>query len=450
MRLGELGLDLLVGDDAALLQVDQQHLAGLQPPLLNDLFLGQRQDARLGGHDDLVVVGDEVAGRTQAVTVERRADVDAVREAHGGGAVPRLHQGRVILVEGAAILVHERVARPGLGNEHHRGMRQRVAAAQEELECIVEAGGVGLARIGDGPELGDVGAEQRGRHRGLARRHPVDVAAHGVDLAVVADEAVGVREPPGREGVGGEALMHQRQRRGEIGVVQVGIIGAELPRQEHTLVDEGAAAHRDDVEVRRLAGEGGIDPGRAHLADDVELALELVLAGEGRAATDQHLAVEGLGDGDVGVLGQPGIVGRHVAPADDELAFVLDDLVDDAFHLGAELGVLRHEDEADGVFALGRQAEAQPVGLLAEEGVGNLHHDAGAVAHQRVSAHGTAVLEVVEDGEAVLDDLAAGPVLEINDEANAAGIVLARGVEKAGGSRARSFTKGRRLHGIQM
>ena len=36
LGLGELGLDLLVLDDAALLEVDQQHLAGLQPPLADD------------------------------------------------------------------------------------------------------------------------------------------------------------------------------------------------------------------------------------------------------------------------------------------------------------------------------------------------------------------------------------------------------------------------------
>jgi hypothetical protein len=33
---GQLGLDLGVVDDAALLQVDQEHLAGLQAPLLDD------------------------------------------------------------------------------------------------------------------------------------------------------------------------------------------------------------------------------------------------------------------------------------------------------------------------------------------------------------------------------------------------------------------------------
>ena len=74
----------------------------------------------------------------------------------------------------------------------------------------------------------------------LARRHPVDVAAHRVDLAVMRDHAVGMRERPGREGVGGEALVHQRERANEVLVVQIEVILAELVGEQHALVDDGA------------------------------------------------------------------------------------------------------------------------------------------------------------------------------------------------------------------
>ena len=159
---GELLLDLVVGDDAALLEVDEQHLARLQAPLLDDLLLRDRQHAHLGGEHHEAVVGDEVARRAQAVAVEGRADLAAVREGDRGRAVPRLHQGGVVLVEGAPVLVHERVAGPGLGDQHHHGVRERVAAADQELEGVVEAGGVGLALVGDRPELRDVVAEELG------------------------------------------------------------------------------------------------------------------------------------------------------------------------------------------------------------------------------------------------------------------------------------------------
>ena len=213
-----------------LLEVDEQHLARLQTPLGDDVLFRDRQHAHLRRHDDAVVAGDEIARRTQAVAVERGADLLAVGEGDGGGAVPRLHQRGVVFVESAALLVHERIARPGFRNHHHHRVRERIAALHQEFERVVEAGGVGLAFVGNRPELLDVVAEMRRGHRRLARRHPVVVAAQRVDLAVVRDHPVGMGQRPGRERVGREALMHQRERAHEIRIVQVRIIGARAGR----------------------------------------------------------------------------------------------------------------------------------------------------------------------------------------------------------------------------
>ena len=231
-------------------EVDQQHLAGLQPPLGDDVLFRHRQHADFRGHDDAVVAGDDVARRAQAVAVERGADLAAVGEGDRRRAVPRLHQRGVVFVEGAALLVHQRIAGPGFRDHHHHRMGERIAAHDQEFERVVEAGGVGLALVGDRPQLADVGAEFRRRHRGLPRRHPVVVAAQRVDLAVMRDHAVGMRQRPGREGVGGEALVHQRQRALEIRIVQVGVIGAELVGEEHALVDHGAARDRHRIIMR--------------------------------------------------------------------------------------------------------------------------------------------------------------------------------------------------------
>ena len=114
MALGQRRLDLVVGNEAALFEVDQQHLAGLQPPLGDDLVLGNLQHAHFGRHHDAVVLGDEIARRTQAVAVERGADLAAVGEGDRGGAVPRLHQRGVIFVEGAALSHPSADCRPTL------------------------------------------------------------------------------------------------------------------------------------------------------------------------------------------------------------------------------------------------------------------------------------------------------------------------------------------------
>ena len=194
-------------------KIDEQHLAGLQTPFGDDLLFGNRQHAHLRRHHDETVVGDEITRRTQTVTIERRADLASVGEGHGGGTVPRLHQRRVMFVERLAIGVHQRIAGPGFRNQHHDRMRERIAAAHKEFERIVEAGGVGLALIGDRPQLADVVAKERRSDRRLARRHPVQIAAQRVDFAVMGDEAIGMRKPPGRERVRRKTLMHERQRR---------------------------------------------------------------------------------------------------------------------------------------------------------------------------------------------------------------------------------------------
>ena len=49
----------------------------------------------------MIIVGDAEAGGPQAVAVEGRADLAAVGEGDGGGAVPGLHQRGVVFVEGA-------------------------------------------------------------------------------------------------------------------------------------------------------------------------------------------------------------------------------------------------------------------------------------------------------------------------------------------------------------
>ncbi len=63
LGLGQRILQFLVIDDAALLHVDQEHLARLQAPLLDNLLFRDRQHARLGSHDHEVIVGHQIAGR---------------------------------------------------------------------------------------------------------------------------------------------------------------------------------------------------------------------------------------------------------------------------------------------------------------------------------------------------------------------------------------------------
>ena len=100
----ERPLDLLVVQELVALRVHDEHLARLQPPPLDHVLGRHPQRPVLGRHDHPAVPRHRVAGRPQAVAVERRADDAPVGEGHGRRAVPRLHEGAVVLVERPAVL----------------------------------------------------------------------------------------------------------------------------------------------------------------------------------------------------------------------------------------------------------------------------------------------------------------------------------------------------------
>ncbi len=248
MLRGQRSLDLVVVDDASLIGVDQEHLARLQPTLGDDLGRVDVDHADLRRHDDEVVVGDPVPARSEPVAVEHRADHLAVGEGDARRSVPGFHHRGVEPEEVTQLLRHRRVVLPRRRNHHHHGVMQRIAAEMEQLEHLVEAGRVRRARRADRERPIDPGQALALEHR-LAGPHPVLVALHGVDLAVVRHEPVGVGQRPGREGVRGEAGVHQQERRLDPRIGEVGEELAELRRRQHALVDDRSGRQRREVRV---------------------------------------------------------------------------------------------------------------------------------------------------------------------------------------------------------
>ena len=204
--------------------------------------------------------------------------------------------------------------------------------------------------------------------------------------------------------------MHEREGRLEQRVLQVEVERAELRRRQHSLVDDRARAEaRDDETGARFALD--------HAADDIELALEGVLVELG-CGGDDCLADPGRDRG--GRVAGDRRVERDLAPGDETLALFGDDALDEL--------LLRVEEDADAVRAGRRQGFTE---LGAEERIGDLDEDAGAVARLGVRTGGAAVLEVREGGERADDRLVRAGGVEAGDEGDAAGVVLVRGVIEA-------------------
>ncbi len=172
------------------------------------------------------------------------------------------------------------------------------------------------------------------------------------------------------------------------------------------------------------------------LADDIELALELRVALERGAwrrrawrARDEELLEHGL-DGDSARPHEP-VIGRNIAPAENELALVNHDLLDDRLDPLTNRRIAREKHQAGPVAALRRQREPQALGLFAEEPIGHLNQDAGAISRVGLASARPAVQQVDKQLQRGRDDGVALATLDVDEEADATGVVLVPRIVKS-------------------
>ena len=333
------------------------------------------------------------------------------------------------LVERLERRVHRLVPAPRLGDHHHQGVRERAPREDEQLEDVVEHRGVGALEVDRGEDLRQVVAEEaRGEHP-LARLHPVHVAAERVDLAVVGDVAVRVGARPAREGVRREARVDHREARGERLGGEVRVERRELVGVQHPLVDDGARREARDVEGvpprQRRAGDRLL----GEAADHEELPLERVPRLRPFPAADEELPDDGLAR--AGRRAERGAVGRDVAPAEEPLPLRGDDLLEPALAGLPARGLKRQEEHPEAVVAGRRQLDPGRLRPPRDEAVRDLREEPGAVAGVLLAPRRAAVLEVREDLQRLADDVVGGAGRDVDDEPEAAGVVLVPRVVEA-------------------
>ena len=355
-----------------------------------------------------------------------RANLAAVGKGHGGWAVPRLHHGRMVFVEGAARFVHVGVLLPCLGDHHHHGVGQRIARHHQQLQTVVEGGRIRLAFVDNGVELGQVRSEHCRLHRAFAGAQPVEVSLDRIDFAVVSDHAVRVSERPGGEGIGGKSLVHHGERRHGAAIGQVAVVAAHLVGQQQPFVDH--RTHRDRRHEIFLAMREPhmLDRMAGRLADHIELAFQGVGHHDVCAASDEQLADDGLARAHRGRHRHVRIDG-HVAPTQHDLAFIAHGAFQFLLTGQPRCGFLGQEYHGHAIFIRRRQRNALRGHVLAVQRIGYLNQDAGAVPHQFIGPHCAAVIQIFQDFQALLDDGMAFPALDVGNETHATGIVLVGG-----------------------
>ena len=200
----------------------------------------------------MAILGDDVAGRTQTVAIQHATGVTAIGEHDAGRTVPRLQVHRVVLVEGAQIRVHVLDVLPSRRDQQAHGAKQIHAAHHQHFQHVVQRAGIRTGHVDQRPDFGHVGQQSRGK--GVAARlGPVAITADGVDFAVMGQIAERLRQPPLRQGIGGEALMEQTDRGLQPLVAEVGIEHRQVGRHHQPLVADQPTRQRRRV-VDRIAG----------------------------------------------------------------------------------------------------------------------------------------------------------------------------------------------------
>ena len=404
---GHVALNLRIAQQPVRLQVEPEHFAGAQTAVALNGLGRDVQHAGLGGEDEGAVLAEGVARGAQAITVEHRPGADAVGEGHGRRAIPGLHQRGVILKEAAHVVAHVVRRAPGLGHEHQHRVGQVAPGLHQQLEHIIQARGVRLPRRHQRDELLDVPAKERTLELPFAGVEGVEVAAQGVDFAIVRQKAEGLGQRPGGEGVGGVALVGQDERRGEVLGLQVLVEGVELMGQQEALIDD--APRREGADVEPLA-EGLLQPPPRH----VEFALEGIRRQRG---LPPRLADEELADLGATLARRPADrlwVGGHLTPGKGLEPL----LAQDRFQPLLQPHAPKEH----------RHAIGPPLGEIghpgAEEAIGQRRQNPGPVARLRVPARRPAMGQAPKHRQPLLHNPVTRPVVQVCHHPHAARIVL--------------------------
>ena len=114
------------------------------------------------------------------------------------------------------------------------------------------------------------------------------------------------------------------------------------------------------------------------LANNEQLALKSVAIWTVCPSLDEHLPDHRFRGADT--VAQAGIISRHITPAQQNLAFGGDDMLQGGFAFGTGVQISREKDHADRVVAGGRQFHAEASALGSKKAIGNLQQDTRSVA----------------------------------------------------------------------
>ena len=205
--------------------------------------------------------------------------------------------------------------------------------------------------------------------------------------------------------------------------------------QHHALVDDGARGQADRVIAGGARVLHVVDGVGDHLAGEEQAALERLLVVHALALADEDLAVQRLGRPSRSRRDRWNRPAPRASrePASPSSAIALLTISSTS---GEALRIARHEQVADAVLRLPRAARCRAWRIRRRRsGAGSAP---GCRSRRRIFGSAPTAprwSRFSQDREALLDDVVRLAVLHVGDEADAAGILLVRGIVEALGRR---------------
>ena len=259
--------------------------------------------------------------------------------------------------------------------------------------------------------------------------HPVLVAPHRVDLAVVTGESEGLSARPAWKGVRAETRVNQRHRAFHVGMVEILKVMSELPGSQHAFVTDHPARQRRKIEIPVCPTLLVADPVGRDPADEVEGAFEGSLVLRVRRSPNQNLLHDRLRCGRG--LAELAVVHGEIAPPEKGLSHLANDVLEH-LTLGGRFLLIRSEiDHAHGEMARLRKIDTLFRSDRGKELVWHRHEHSGPVPSILIAAAAPAVIEIDTDLERVLNDLVRWHPFYVHEKPHSTGVVLLRGVVEA-------------------
>ena len=300
----------------------------------------------------------------------------------------------MIFIKSFFLFAHVLDPVPDLGDHHHDRVRHRSARQDDHFKSIVKRRRVARVRFYNRQYLLHILTESFGNKLHLPGAHPVDIATKRIDLSVMGDHTIRMRQRPSRKCVGAITRVYQGNGGNHVGIVEIGIKSAQLPGHQLPFINEGLARKAAKVIIVPLPQSRFLDGIVEPLANHIKLPLKGRLRCM-NTALDKDL-LERRHDR-TGHAPDLCFIARHIPPTKKFLTFFVDNMLEPLLNGIAVFGIDRQENNPRRVITERRQLDVDLGALFTQEDIRHLYQNTRAVSRQRITPASPTMRQVLED-----------------------------------------------------